>query len=105
MTYLKQIFPEFSLICLIICLLWVNFPMPAYGNTVTPEQLEQINRSWQGSAHALTDVNCSSCHQDSDSSQFIARPTEASCQSCHEYEVQTFHFGKHGIRLGKDYLR
>ncbi|MEO0378284.1 MAG: hypothetical protein AAF329_27550 [Cyanobacteria bacterium P01_A01_bin.17] len=65
----------------------------------TEAELQEITERWQGSAHALAEVNCSSCHQDSKSKQFIAQPDHESCRSCHEQAVDTFLLGKHGIRL------
>ena len=102
MIFFKRFFSCLSVISLVVIfLLWVTNQLPVNASSITTEQLDQVNRLWQGSAHAITEVNCSSCHQDTDSKEFIARPTEESCQSCHEYEVQTFHFGKHGIRLAE----
>jgi len=79
-------------------MLWLGGAVPAWANGVTQAQLEEITSQWQGSAHALGDVNCSSCHQDPQQ-QFVARPDHESCQSCHEQSVETFLLGKHGIRL------
>ena len=62
-------------------------------------QLQDINTNWQQSAHALANVNCSSCHQNKPAKQVVQRPTQESCRSCHETEVETFLLGKHGIRL------
>ncbi|WP_036486069.1 cytochrome c3 family protein [Myxosarcina sp. GI1] len=69
------------------------------ADEVTQKQLKEIGQLWQTSAHALAEVNCSSCHQDEQTKQLIAHPTEESCRSCHEYAVDTFWLGKHGIRL------
>ena len=65
----------------------------------TEQDLQAINQEWQTSAHALNNVNCTSCHQDSETNAFVANPTHESCQSCHENAVDTFLLGKHGIRL------
>ena len=70
----------------------------AKADKVTQAQLEEIDRLWQTSTHALAEVNCSSCHQDEATKQIIAKPTEESCRSCHENSVETFLLGKHGIR-------
>ena len=67
------------------------------GN-VTPTQVEEITQLWQGSAHGLAEINCSSCHEDGDTNKFIAVPDQESCRSCHESQVETFLLGKHGIR-------
>lgn len=66
---------------------------------VTEAELTDINQQWSSSVHALNDVNCASCHQDSETKAFVANPTHESCQSCHENSVDTFLLGKHGIRL------
>ena len=62
-------------------------------------ELQEIEEQWQSSAHALAEVNCSSCHQEEKTKKFVARPTQESCQSCHEQAVETFLLGKHGIRI------
>jgi hypothetical protein len=72
---------------------------PAIADTVNQAQLEESTQLWQTSAHALNEVNCSSCHQDADTQAFVANPDYESCQSCHEQAVDTFLLGKHGIRL------
>ncbi len=68
----------------------------AVGEAVT---VEQAVAQWSTSAHALADVNCSSCHQTEDTQTFVAVPDHESCRSCHESETETFLLGKHGIRL------
>lgn len=73
-------------------------PAPAWAS-VSEAELQEINEQWASSAHALAEVNCSSCHQDRASNAFIAQPNHESCQSCHEDQVDTFLLGKHGIRL------
>ncbi len=95
---------RFSTRCLqtFLCGVWLLLTLfggapTAYG--VDNTALEQINQQWQGSLHAVNDVNCSSCHQDEKTQAFISHPTGESCQSCHEDVVDTFLLGKHGIRL------
>ncbi|MBE9128652.1 MULTISPECIES: cytochrome c3 family protein [unclassified Coleofasciculus] len=73
----------------------------AMAENLSQAELDKINPLWQESAHALAEINCSSCHQDAQTKAFIAQPTYESCQSCHEQEVETFLLGKHGIRLGE----
>ncbi len=68
------------------------------SQTVQPAQLEEINQQWQQSAHALAEVNCSSCHLEKDSQKLVGKPTVESCRSCHQGQVDTFLLGKHGIR-------
>ena len=74
------------------------FPTAALADSVSKAQLQKIEQQWQTSAHALADVNCSSCHQNEETKKFVAQPTVESCQSCHENSVDTFLLGKHGIR-------
>ena len=74
------------------------FPSMALADNVSKAQLQKIEQQWQTSAHALAEVNCSSCHQNEETKAFVAKPTEESCKSCHENSVDTFLLGKHGIR-------
>ncbi len=76
---------------------WLPFA-PALAGKVTPSQLQEINQLWQGSAHAYAEVNCSSCHLDSETQALQTHPTQETCRSCHEFEVDTHLLGKHGIR-------
>ncbi|MEM6451120.1 MAG: cytochrome c3 family protein [Cyanobacteria bacterium P01_D01_bin.105] len=78
----------------------ISWSSPAIATT--QEDLEAINQQWQTSAHALNNINCTSCHQAEEDNAFIASPTHESCQSCHESAVDTFLLGKHGIRLLED---
>jgi hypothetical protein len=81
--------------------IWLLFSSGAiaFADTITSAELQEIEQLWQSSPHAITEVNCSSCHRDAKTQQFVAQPTQESCQSCHEFAVETFGFGKHGIRL------
>ena len=65
---------------------------------VTEQELDDITAQWQGSVHALNDVNCASCHQGQETKEFVSSPNHESCQSCHEASVDTFLLSKHGIR-------
>lgn len=80
---------------------FVNFGFVASSAmaSTTEQRLQEINQQWQASVHALNDVNCASCHRDSETKAFVATPTHESCQSCHESSVDSFLLGKHGIRL------
>ena len=73
--------------------------LPAQADSITEAELNEITAQWKPSAHALADVNCSSCHQDSETKAFVSKPDHESCKSCHEAETDTFLLGKHGIRL------
>jgi hypothetical protein len=76
--------------------------MPGAIAAITEAQLDEINQSWQTSAHASAEVNCSSCHQDADSQDFLAQPNHESCRRCHGEAVETFLLGKHGIRTAEE---
>ena len=89
------------ILVLVVCCIWALtwlFPGVALADRVNQAQLQKIEQQWQTSAHALADVNCSSCHQNESTKKFVAKPTEESCRSCHEASVDTFLLGKHGIR-------
>ena len=86
------------LLCFCLILVFNILPVPVLAGEISQSELDEINNLWRSSAHALADVNCSSCHQDETTKQFVAKPTHASCQSCHENAVNTFLLGKHGIR-------
>lgn len=81
--------------------LWLllGFAAPAWGDTVNQALLDETTQLWTTSAHALNNINCSSCHQDAETKAFVSRPDHESCRSCHEQSVDTFLLGKHGIRL------
>jgi len=68
-------------------------------SAATEQEVQSIVKQWESSAHALNDINCSSCHQSEETKAFVANPNYESCQSCHENSVDTFLLGKHGIRL------
>lgn len=73
----------------------------AVADNVSTAELQEIEQLWRSSAHALAEVNCSSCHQDEQTQQLVVQPTLESCQSCHEFAVETFGWGKHGVRLNE----
>lgn len=83
-----------GLTLLLICFVFSNW---AFADEISQTQLQEIEQQWRSSVHALAEVNCSSCHQDQNK-EFIPKPNQASCRSCHEYNVDTFLLGKHGIR-------
>lgn len=86
---------------LCLLLLSVGWMAPALASASSVDQalIDETTQLWQGSAHAMNDINCSSCHQNSDTKEFVSHPTGESCKSCHEQAVDTFLLGKHGIRL------
>lgn len=85
--------------CLLIVCVCFGWSYPAWGDAINQELIDESTELWQGSAHALNGVNCSSCHQDAETKAFVALPDQESCRSCHESAVDTFLLGKHGIRL------
>lgn len=84
-------------LCVMFCF-FALFPQVVLADGVNKAQLSKIEQQWQTSAHAFSEVNCSSCHQNGETKAFVAKPTEESCRSCHESSVDTFLLGKHGIR-------
>lgn len=89
------------LLLILACCWGFFFAASASSQEVSKAELTEINQMWENSAHALAEVNCSSCHQDSESKEFIAQPNQESCRSCHEVQVDTFLLGKHGIRIAE----
>ena len=90
--------------CVVISLIFLMFALftlscfPVLAGEISQTELDEINNLWRSSAHALAEVNCSSCHQDETTKKFISQPSHESCRSCHENAVDTFLLGKHGIR-------
>lgn len=87
-----------SLIAISLVVL-LSFGSGSAASATTEQELNDITGLWQSSAHALNDVNCASCHQDSETKEFMAVPNYETCQSCHEQAIDTFLLSKHGIRL------
>ncbi len=87
-----------QLLACLLSLLVMGWVMPAWAE-VDLALVEENTLLWQESAHALNGVNCSSCHQESDTQRFVSQPNQESCRTCHEQAVETFLLGKHGIRL------
>jgi len=87
-------------IALLLLLGWLGlgWAAPVQADGVDQTQLDEVTQLWQGSAHALNAINCSSCHQAEDPNAFVAQPGIESCQTCHQQDVDTFLLGKHGIR-------
>ena len=90
-----------SALALLVAIAVVPLVPVAIAANLSQAQLEDITQQWQGSAHALAGVNCTSCHQEKEAKAFVAQPTHESCQSCHQVAVETFLFGKHGVRTGE----
>lgn len=77
------------------CVVWLVWgtSVPTFALTT-----DEATQQWQVSAHAMQEVNCSSCHQPEETGVFVAQPDVESCRSCHESSTETFLLGKHGIR-------
>ncbi|MEO0533643.1 MAG: hypothetical protein AAF215_07220 [Cyanobacteria bacterium P01_A01_bin.123] len=90
---------KFLLPWMLAIVMLFGWAAPAWSDGVDQAKLDESTQLWRSSAHALNDVNCSSCHQNTETQTFVARPNHESCQSCHEQSVDTFLLGKHGIRL------
>lgn len=84
------------LLAVLLSLGWDQQPAEA---GISEADLQEINHLWRGSAHALAEVNCSSCHLEDQTKALITQPDHESCRSCHATEVETFLLGQHGIRL------
>lgn len=56
---------------------------------------------WHGTAHAAAGINCSDCHG---SDEWVAKPGHETCASCHDFQVETFLKGRHGMRLAHEGL-
>ena len=99
--YFKLLY--FFRLLIIILLFFVGnlfvFNTEVLANKITQEQLTQVNQLWETSSHALNNINCSSCHQNSETKELILKPDQESCKSCHKVTVETFLLGKHGIRI------
>lgn len=69
---------------------------------------DAIRGDWFGTAHARAGVNCSACHVEPGAEgegkrrNWVEKPTEQVCASCHKPEVEGFLGGLHGMRLGQD---
>ncbi len=63
---------------------------------------QDIAFEWSTSSHAQAGVNCIDCHQDAKTSAWIDKPSLTSCQSCHDYEAETFLQSRHGMRIAQD---
>lgn len=85
----------------ILCLVLMFWSHGAIASPISAERVTEITQQWEQSVHALADVNCSTCHEDSKTKTLVVRPNHESCQSCHQQQVDTFLIGKHGIRTAE----
>ena len=93
-SWMRAIAPLLLAFCLLM-----SWATPAQANGIDQTHIDEATQLWQTSAHALNEINCSSCHETSDTNEFVARPGIESCQTCHQQDVDTFLLGQHGIRL------
>jgi len=63
----------------------------------------KVHDDWLASSHARAGVNCSACHQPSQTLNAVweEHPTEQVCNACHSLEAASFLSGKHGMRLNQ----
>lgn len=60
---------------------------------------------WERTAHAAAGVNCSACHRPTGKAaeglgtEWVEKPDQRVCASCHKPEVEGFVAGLHGMRL------
>jgi len=52
----------------------VSWATPAHANGIDQAQIDEATQLWQTSAHALNEINCSSCHEASETKEFVAQP-------------------------------
>ncbi|MBO9463696.1 cytochrome c3 family protein [Tropicibacter sp. R15_0] len=62
-----------------------------------PAEDETINHDWAGSAHAVADVTCNSCHAAEDTA-WTDHPDQDVCADCHKGAAKSFSLGRHGMR-------
>lgn len=73
-----------------------------WADNNAPELMDVVvAKDWEGSSHALAGINCQSCHNDKNN-QWVDKPDQSFCLSCHKKELKGFLSGKHGMRLGQD---
>jgi hypothetical protein len=76
----------------------------AQSDALATVQITQtVMNDWLASTHANAGVNCSACHAGADQSKadWIAKPSQQVCSTCHQLEQKSFLLGKHGMRLAQ----
>jgi hypothetical protein len=61
-----------------------------------------VMNDWLASSHARAGVNCSACHQpviEEKQSDWTDHPDQTACATCHEFQVEGFLAGRHGMRV------
>ncbi len=77
-------------------------PALIVGDSDQPENIpvdSLVIHDWAASSHAEAAVNCSGCHTDKITRQWVEKPGPKQCNSCHQAQVKGFMEGKHGMRL------
>lgn len=62
----------------------------------------QVTEDWLASSHARAGVNCSACHQpivEEVETAWTDHPDQRACAGCHEFQVEGFVTGLHGMRI------
>jgi cytochrome c3-like protein len=62
-------------------------------------------RAWEATSHARAGVNCMGCHTGRRAGEWLDRPGETQCATCHDTEVQGFFGGRHGMRVAAEMPR
>jgi hypothetical protein len=59
---------------------------------------------WEATSHAQSGVNCSACHDDTETGAWSEHPGYDRCGDCHVDEVTGFRQGRHGMRQDIEHL-
>jgi hypothetical protein len=70
---MQRLIRTIALISLTLWLTVVWMP-PAWAEGVDQAKIDNSTQLWETSAHALNDINCSSCHQAAETKAFVAQP-------------------------------
>lgn len=74
------------------------------GEMDAPSNLDvndEVIEDWAATTHAAAGVNCSACHLNSDR-KWNDHVSHETCGNCHEFAVDGFLAGRHGMRLAQD---
>ena len=73
----------------------------ALGDIDAPSQFQDAEAisQWLNSKHAVAGVNCRDCHTVQPETAWVEKPGITSCNQCHEFHVDSYTSGKHGMRL------
>jgi len=89
----------------------VNYPVRKYPvKKLTSDQKDmpdginadqKIIAQWSKTAHAESGVNCTACHVENKSGEWVDKPSQKVCANCHDTETKGFIESKHGMRLAQ----